>query len=99
MWSGHSDGLHFARSKEEFLADFALWIYQFRDAEVIADWPADIEHFCSLLTYMGSQNGWRIPANFRFRLIDRVHDYNSEVPHNALSDARALKQYCDDWKI
>lgn len=84
---------------EAFLRAFCIWVYRWRDAEIVADWPADIEHFCRLLTYDGAANGFRVPANFRFRLIDRVHNYISAVPHNALSDARALRDYCNDWKI
>lgn len=95
-WPGLDDSI---LPDPEFMQKFSLWIYRFRDAEIVADWPADIEHFCKLLTYYGSQMGWRNPANFRFKLIDRLHDYSSEVPHNALSDARALRDYCKDWKI
>ncbi len=98
LWSRNLDPV-VARTKLDFLRDFALFAYRFKNAEIVADWPADIEHFCRLLTYDGAANGFRVPANFTFKLIDRQHDYISETPHNALSDARALKQYCDDWKI
>lgn len=100
LWGGHSEGSPpMYPSKQAFMAAFALFAYRFRDAEVIADWPADIEHMCRLLSWNGSENGWRVPANFRFRLIDREHNYVSECEHNALSDARALRDYCNDWKI
>lgn len=83
----------------EFMRQFSLFAYKYRDSRIIADWPADIEHFCNCLTFGGMKNGFRCPANFTFRLIDRQHSYASELEHNALSDARALRNYCTDWKI
>lgn len=86
-----------ALSDEEFMRQFALFIYRYRGAEIVADWPADIEHFCACMTYLGREDGFKVPGEFTFRLIDRMGDYNSALPHNALSDARALRTYCKDW--
>jgi hypothetical protein len=87
------------KSREEFVKDFCKFAYRYRGAEIVADWPADIEHMCRLLSFDGAANGWRVPGTFTFRLIDRESAYNSEVPHNALHDACALRDYCKDWKI
>lgn len=83
--------------KSDFMYKFSKYVYAYRDAEIYADWPADIEHFCHLLTWHGSENGFRIPANFTMKIINRVKDYRSEIPHNALHDAIALREYCKDW--
>lgn len=69
----------------------AHYLLQFPNAEIIADWPADIEHLCAALTYQGERAGWRIPGEFKF-ILKRVSGIKPEIPHNALSDARALKE-------
>jgi len=86
-----------ALSDLAFAQEFSTFVYRYRGAEIIADWPADIEHFCNMLSWNGSQNGWRIPGSYTMRLFDRQSDYVSALPHNALSDARALRDYCRDW--
>lgn len=78
-------------NKHEFQSSLAKFLAQFPDAEIIADWPSDFEHLCYMMTYAGQQAGWRIPINCTMRL-ERVSGIESEIPHNALSDARALKQ-------
>jgi len=76
----------------EFRASFAAFIGGFNGAEVIADWPADFEHFCALLSGVGMEAGFSIPLECTMRLI-RGGDIEPTIPHNALSDARALR----DW--
>lgn len=77
--------------KHEFQASLAKFLIQFPDAEIIADWPSDFEHLCYMMTYAGQQAGWRIPINCTMRL-KRIDGVKPEIPHNALSDARALKE-------
>jgi hypothetical protein len=64
------------------------------DLEVIADWPEDISHFCSLLM-IGPGLCVDVPP-LLFRLV-RIPGFstaaNSKVPHNALHDARALREH------
>lgn len=74
-----------------FQASLAKFLIQFPDAEIIADWPSDFEHLCYMMTYAGQQAGWRIPINCTMRLI-RVEGIEPAIAHNALSDARALKE-------
>lgn len=78
----------------EFRASFHAFISRFNGAEIIADWPADFEHFCQLLTGIGADAGFSIPLECTMRLIrgGEITPYN---PHNALSDARALR----DWYL
>lgn len=64
------------------------------DPLIIADWPEDIAHFSSLLV---TGPGLMVPLpNLRFQLIALTGfstAANSAVPHNALHDARALRDH------
>lgn len=80
------------------MAEVCLFLGRWKGAEIVADWPTDIEHLCRVITFAHNPEGFRIPGEYTFRLITRMDDYASEVPHNALSDARALRDYCRDWK-
>ena len=64
------------------------------EPELIADWPEDITQFCSLLM-IGP--GLMVPVPpLTFRLVP-LHGFspsaNSAVPHNALHDARSLRDH------
>jgi len=68
------------------------FLMQFNEVHIIADWPEDIKHFCaSLIT--GPGNRLNTPpltmSVFRF-------DATSELPHNALADARGIAKYFYD---
>jgi len=62
---------------------------------IVADWPEDIAHFCALLV---TGPGDKVPLGaMRFELIATPgfsSAANSRVPHNALHDARALRDFC-----
>ena len=62
--------------------------------ELVADWPEDIAQFCSLLM-VGP--GLMVPVPpLQFRLMPMPGfstSANSAVPHNALHDARALRDH------
>jgi hypothetical protein len=62
--------------------------------EIVADWPEDFAQFCNLLM-TGPGQMVAIPA-LTFRLIP-LQGFstaaNSQVPHNALHDARALREH------
>lgn len=79
----------------EFRDSFHRFIGRYNNCEVIADWPADFEHFCSLLTGIGAQAGYAIPIQCTMTLLRGSPDIQPEIPHNALSDARALR----DWHL
>jgi hypothetical protein len=61
---------------------------------IVADWPEDIAQFCRLLL-IGPRDIVDVSAlDFRFhRLPGFSTAANSRVPHNALHDARALRDH------
>ena len=64
------------------------------DPLIVADWPVDILHFCNLMmTGPGDMIELR---DVTFRLVPMTNfstAANSKVPHNALHDARALRDH------
>ncbi len=72
----------------------AMYLAQDREPEIFADWPTDIELLCGLLSFTPGRMV-AIP-DLRFRLL-RLGGFspaeNSAVPHNALHDARALRDH------
>jgi hypothetical protein len=73
--------------------------YLARDAHpvIVADWPEDIAHFCSLIV-QGPGEIIDIPTT-EFCLLRQPGfsaAANSGVPHNALHDARALREFVMD---
>lgn len=86
-----------AEPAPDFMHEFSKFMWRYNGAEVIADWPADFEHFCNLLTWNGMEAGWRIPIEVTMRLLRGSPDISPQIPHNALSDARALRDWHQDW--
>ena len=72
----------------------AMYLGHDSEPEIFADWPTDIELLCGLLSFAPGRMV-AIPA-MRFRLV-RLGGFspaeNSAVPHNALHDARALREH------
>jgi hypothetical protein len=71
------------------LANYLQKVTSLHDCTIVADWPDDIRYFCeSLITGPGTM----VPAtsNLKFEL-DLSINYESAVPHNALHDARAIR--------
>lgn len=67
-----------------------------REAEIIADWPADFTHFNRLMDKVGEQLGFMLPMPYKMSLIESGPYLRDErYEHNALYDARALK----DWYV
>ncbi len=64
------------------------------EAVIVADWPEDVAQFCNLMvTGPGDMIEVR---NVTFRLLPLSNfstAENSRVPHNALHDARALRDH------
>lgn len=66
------------------------WLKDYPRVHIIADWPDDIKHFCEFLI---TGPGCRIDTPPLTMEIRRDLDSEeSEVPHNALADARAIRQ-------
>jgi hypothetical protein len=73
---------------------FHIFITQFTDPEIYCDWHADAEHFFSLLA--GRDYGSSLDFACTMRVLKTPKGAPVPVtPHNALSDARALK----DWYL
>ena len=76
-------------STSQFQIDLAHFLLSVGDCTIVADWPDDIRYFCeSLITGPGLMI--KIHNKIKFEL-DLHIDYESVVPHNALHDARAIR--------
>lgn len=63
------------------------FLSQFDTIHVVADWPEDIAHFCkALITGPGFRSDTP-PLTMEVLRIDAA----SELPHNALADARGIR--------
>ncbi len=76
----------FTERLQEFLGQFAEGT-----VEIIADWPDDIKHFCDALVAWDRCNIG--PGSFTITVDQTLFNAKSKVPHNALEDARAIRQY------
>jgi hypothetical protein len=80
--------------REAAAHDIAAYLSSDPDPEIVADWPEDIALFCRLML-IGEREIVDI-SNLRFRFL-RTPGFstarNSAVPHNALHDARALRDF------
>jgi hypothetical protein len=80
-------------SYSEFQLSFSRYLLNIEYDEIIivADWPDDIRYFCeSMITGPGERIV--MPTNIKFEL-DFSIKYESVVPHNALHDARAIRDF------
>lgn len=65
-----------------------LWLAQFDSIHVVADWPEDIAHFCQALI---TGPGYRLDTPPLTMEVLRI-DAASDLPHNALADARGIRR-------
>jgi hypothetical protein len=63
------------------------YLLQFDSINIIADWPEDIENFCSVLITGPGERMSSPPLSMQILRIDS----ESELPHNALEDARGIR--------
>lgn len=78
------------RDKKEVAGAIASVFSNFEHVEVIADWPADIKHFCDLIEFNG---GECYPMqNIKFMIDWELSSKDSKVPHNAFYDALAIAE-------
>jgi hypothetical protein len=79
---------------EEVAADVAAWLEGFAEVEIVADWPEDLALFCRLLMTGNGQMVTVPPLTLRLlNLAGFSTARNSAVPHNALHDARSLRDH------
>lgn len=86
-------------SRLDAAAGIAAYLAHDMEPVIIADWPDDIALFCALLV---TGEGQMAPVgHLRFDLI-RSPGFstaaNSRVPHNALHDARSLRDFMAHWE-
>jgi hypothetical protein len=80
-----------ACSHHEFQQALAQYLWEIGECTIVADWPDDIRYFCeSLIT--GPGMSINMVHNIKFEL-DFGIKYDSLVPHNALHDARAIRDF------
>lgn len=71
-----------------FATSLQRWLMRFVSVHIIADWPEDISHFCQSLIVGPGVRINTPPLTMEVRRdLDLVL---SEIPHNALADARAI---------
>ena len=88
-------GLDHELSRIEAADHIAAYLDGDSDPVIIADWPEDLAHFCALLTTGPGQMA-AVDYGLRLELINAAGfsaAANSRVPHNALHDARALRDF------
>lgn len=80
--------------REQAAILLSAWLAGLQEVEIVADWPEDIALFCSLLTV---GNGRMVPVpqlSFKLMMLPGFSTArNSDVPHNALHDARSLRNH------
>lgn len=71
-----------------------IFLSKFKHVTIVADWPTDIEHFCRLLSLQPYDGRIVDTPAITFELKTWLNcGAHSEVPHNALADARAMMQH------
>lgn len=69
-----------------FRARLAIYLKRHAGEDIVADWPEDFIHLLNMITM---PDGNRVNVDFAMHLVSDM-DTKPQVPHNALSDARAL---------
>jgi hypothetical protein len=74
----------------EFQEKLEDYLIGFKHPHIIADWPEDILHFTRMLL-LGAGRMMRTAAIIQFTINRKLSSAASAIPHNALEDARAIK--------
>ena len=78
-------------SKIHMQSSLSKFINRYDELTIIADWPEDIKYFCELII-TGPGLCIKTPK-LKFEIISiGSMDEISEIPHNALSDAKAISK-------
>lgn len=78
----------YPQTREEFRRGIEAFLRQFDNPIIVADWYTDLVHFFSI--FGGRDHTQSIAFACRAELV-LLDDIASEVPHNALADARAIR--------
>lgn len=76
-------------SKNDFRASFIEYITRFDNPTICVDWYTDLVHFFSM--FAGPDHTQSVGFSCKAELV-LIEDYHSEIPHNALSDAKAIRE-------
>lgn len=79
---------------KDFQNHLAKYLREVGECKIVADWPDDIRYFCEALI-VGPGQSLPLLSKITFQLDFSIR-YNSEVPHNALYDARAIRDFCQE---
>jgi hypothetical protein len=81
-------------TREQAAHTIAMYLGHDVEPEILADWPTDIELLCGLLTFAPGRMVAVPETRFRLLTLGTFSPAeNSAVPHNALHDARALRDH------
>ena len=87
-------------SRAEAASEIARYLAADGEPVIVADWPDDIAYFCHLLV---TKAGDMAPVgSLRFEFVSSPGFSTaaiSKVPHNALHDARALRDFVLEWQV
>lgn len=89
------DALKLPRMSRDAAAHvIAMYLGNDPEPEILADWPTDIELLCGLLTFAPGRMVAIPETRFRLLTLGKFSPAeNSAVAHNALHDARALRDH------
>ena len=77
-------------TKQEFQQKLWMFINQWEEVHIVADWPDDIKYFCmSLIT--GPGMSMNTPLKLTMQIDRELTTESSAILHNALEDARAIR--------
>lgn len=89
------DSLRSPRLSRDAAAEaLASWLQHDPAPHIVADWPEDLSHFAMLLVTGPGRMQSVPPFTLAFEPLNNFSTAaNSAVPHNALHDARALRDH------
>lgn len=76
-------------NRETFNTSLRKFLQRFHKPNLCTDWYADLEYFFSCFNGKTYKDSFAYACTTEIKLIDQL---KSEIPHNALFDAIALKQ-------
>lgn len=79
----------YAKSREEFRASLHSFLKQYDRPVIVADWYTDLVHFFN--SFAGRDHFESVYFPCFAELTPDLVGYDPECPHNALSDARAIR--------
>lgn len=81
---------HLARDPEpenELRMRLRFFLEKHSGEDIVADWPDDFAHLLKLMSGPSYEQSFMLPCDMRLLVSGEIEP---DVPHNALSDARAL---------